>query len=125
MPAFASKKQYRMMMAILHGSAKDGPRGRPPKSIAAKYTAPGKDAPESKHKDTGETWGEEHHKKARAKVKVKLKRLSSRGIICFGCNVGLRKFYDRAQRLINAGLYIQEYEKFLVGASNDANGFTE
>jgi 8-oxo-dGTP pyrophosphatase MutT (NUDIX family) len=69
MPQAASRKQYRMMMAIVHGSAKDGPRGRPPKSIAAKYTDPGKDAPDSKHKDTGGTWGEEHHKRAKEKVK--------------------------------------------------------
>ena len=57
------------MMAILHGQVKDGPRGRPPKSIASKYTAPGKDAPESKHMDRGGTWGEEHHKRAKEKVK--------------------------------------------------------
>lgn len=69
MPQATSRRQYRMMMAIVHGSAKDGPRGRPPKSVAAKYTDPGKDAPESKHKDTGGTWGEEHHKRAKEKVK--------------------------------------------------------
>lgn len=57
-------------MAILHGQAKDGPRGRPPKSVAAKYTSPGKDAPESKHNDRGGNWGEEHHKRAKEKVKA-------------------------------------------------------
>ncbi|CAN5950524.1 unnamed protein product [Sphagnum jensenii] len=40
MPAAVSRKQYRMMMAIVHGQVKDGPRGRPPKSVAAKYTDP-------------------------------------------------------------------------------------
>ncbi len=69
MPAAVSRRQYRMMMAIVHGNVKDGPRGRPPKSVAAKYTDPGKDAPDSKHKDTGGTWGEKHHKKAKEKVK--------------------------------------------------------
>ena len=58
MPQATSRRQYRMMMAILHGEAKDGPRGRPPKSVAAKYTSPGKEAPDSKHEDRGGTWGE-------------------------------------------------------------------
>lgn len=69
MPQAVSRRQYRMMMAIVHGNAKDGPRGRPPKSVAAKYTDPGKDAPESKDNDTGGTWGEKHHKRAKEKVK--------------------------------------------------------
>jgi 8-oxo-dGTP pyrophosphatase MutT (NUDIX family)/Txe/YoeB family toxin of Txe-Axe toxin-antitoxin module len=58
-----------MMMAIVHGNVKDGPRGRPPKSVAAKYTDPGKEAPDSKHNDRGGTWGEKHHKRAKDKVK--------------------------------------------------------
>jgi ADP-ribose pyrophosphatase YjhB (NUDIX family) len=69
MPQAVSRRQYRMMMAILHGKAKDGPRGRPPKSVAAKYTDPGKDAPEQSGQDKGGTWGESHHKKAKEKVK--------------------------------------------------------
>lgn len=73
MPQAASRKQYRMMMAILHGQVKDGPRGRPPKSVAARYTSPGKDAPESKSNDKGGTWGEEHHKRAKNKVKEERK----------------------------------------------------
>ena len=69
MPQAASRRQYRMMMAILHGDVKDGPRGRPPKSVAAKYTDPGKGASESKDNDRGGSWGEKHHKKAKEKVK--------------------------------------------------------
>ncbi len=69
MPQAASRRQYRLMMAILHGNVKDGPRGRPPKSVAAKYTDPGKDAPESKDNDRGGSWGEKHHKRAKDKVK--------------------------------------------------------
>lgn len=69
MPKAVSRRQYRMMMAILHGDVKDGPRGRPPKSVAAKYTAPDSGAAESKHNDTGGTWGEKHHAKAKEKVK--------------------------------------------------------
>jgi len=79
MPQAASRRQYRMMMAILHGQAKDGPRGRPPKSIAGKYTSPGKDAPESKNNDRGGTWGEKHHKKAKDKVaEDRIKRKKSK-----------------------------------------------
>jgi ADP-ribose pyrophosphatase YjhB (NUDIX family)/Txe/YoeB family toxin of Txe-Axe toxin-antitoxin module len=66
-----------MMMAILHGDVKDGPRGRPPKSIAAKYSDPGKDAPESKDNDRGGSWTEQHHKahaKKEAASKKKLKK---------------------------------------------------
>jgi 8-oxo-dGTP pyrophosphatase MutT (NUDIX family)/Txe/YoeB family toxin of Txe-Axe toxin-antitoxin module len=70
MPQAVSKRQYRMMMAILHGKAKDGPRGRPPKSVAGKYTAPGGNAPEQSGQDRGGTWGEGHHKRDREKVKA-------------------------------------------------------
>jgi 8-oxo-dGTP pyrophosphatase MutT (NUDIX family)/Txe/YoeB family toxin of Txe-Axe toxin-antitoxin module len=79
MPAAVSRRQYRMMMAIAHGAVKDGPRGRPPKSVAAKYTDPGKDAPESKDNDRGGTWGEKHHAKAKEKVKEdRIKRKKSK-----------------------------------------------
>lgn len=71
MPVAASRKQYRMMMAILHGKVKDGPRGRPPASIASKYTDPGKDAPESKDNDRGGSWTDSHHKKHSKKEKEK------------------------------------------------------
>jgi len=63
-----SRRQYRMMRAIMSGKVKDGPRGRPPASVAAKFTSPGKDAPEQSGSDRGGTWGEEHHKKAKQKV---------------------------------------------------------
>lgn len=81
MPAAVSRKQYRMMMAIVHGKAGDngGSRGRPPKSVAAKYTDPGKDAPESKNNDRGGTWGEKHHEAAKEKVKEeRIKRKKSK-----------------------------------------------
>jgi 8-oxo-dGTP pyrophosphatase MutT (NUDIX family)/Txe/YoeB family toxin of Txe-Axe toxin-antitoxin module len=58
------------MQAILHGKADNrSGRGTPPKSIAAKYTSPGKDAPEQHGENRGGTWGEEHHKRAKEKVK--------------------------------------------------------
>lgn len=64
-----------MMMAIAHGkSVAGGPRGRPPKSIADKYTDPGKDAPEQSGEDRGGTWSDEHHKKHSEKSKKHLKK---------------------------------------------------
>ena len=78
MPAAASRKQYRMMMAILHGKGGPGahhPRGRPPASIASKYSDPGKDAPESKDNDRGGTWDEKHHKAHHKRESEKRKHL--------------------------------------------------
>lgn len=72
MPQAVSRKQYRMMQAILHGKvdgSKSSGRGTPPKSVAAKYSAPGGDAPEQHGEDRGGTWGEKHHAKAKEKVK--------------------------------------------------------
>ena len=44
MPQAASKKQYRYMMAILHGkNVKEHSRGNPPKSIASKYMGSSQD----------------------------------------------------------------------------------
>jgi 8-oxo-dGTP pyrophosphatase MutT (NUDIX family) len=64
MPKAASKRQYRMMMAILHGKKlKDHPRGRPPKSIAAKYDKPEGGAPESRDNDRGGSWKNKDKKK--------------------------------------------------------------
>lgn len=59
------------MQAILHGKADASRTGRgvPPKSVAAKYSAPGKDAPETHGENRGGTWGEKHHAKAKEKVK--------------------------------------------------------
>ena len=54
MPKAVSKKQHRMMMAILHGGPQNG--RQPPKSIAAKYSKPDKGAPESKNNDRGGMW---------------------------------------------------------------------
>lgn len=73
MPAAVSKRQYRYMMAVIHGKAGSSSRGdRVPKSVAAKYAghAPSGDAPESKGKEhEGGKWGEGHHEKAKKKSK--------------------------------------------------------
>jgi len=80
MPQAASKKQYRFMMAILHGKGEcTQARGCPPKSIAAKYSS-SKDAPESKNNNRGGSWTEHHRdshskgKKVDRKSKKKLKK---------------------------------------------------
>lgn len=76
MPQAVSRKQYRMMQAILHGKvdeSKSSGRGTPPKSVAAKYSAPAKDAPEQHGEDRGGSWNEHHHKKAKERVKEERK----------------------------------------------------
>lgn len=78
MPQAVSKKQYRMMMAVLHGKQGTTSRGDsgPPKSIAGKYASgsPGKDAPESKGKEhEGGKWGEKGHAKEKSKTEEKRK----------------------------------------------------
>ena len=76
MPKAVSRKQWRLMQAILHGKAKSnsGPRGRPPASVAAKYTDPGKDAPEQHGDDRGGSWTKEHHEKHASKHHKKSKK---------------------------------------------------
>lgn len=70
MPKAVSKKQWRFMQAIIHGKPKSGERGTPPKSIASKYSSPGKEAPEQHGSNSGGTWGEAHHAKAKEKSKA-------------------------------------------------------
>ena len=78
MPKAVSKKQFRMMQAILHGKKiDDGPRGRPPKSIAAKYSSPGKNAPEQSGQDRGGDWNK--HKKKKKKKEEDTKK-SEKGV---------------------------------------------
>jgi len=67
-PKAVSKRQWRFMQAILHGKPKPHDRGTPPKSVASKYSGPGKDAPEQSGSNTGGTWGEKHHEKAKKRV---------------------------------------------------------
>lgn len=74
MPQAVSRKQYRMMMAVLHGkvdSSKSSGRGTPPKSVAAKYTAPSSDAPEHHGENRGGSWSDKHHAKDKEKNKEK------------------------------------------------------
>lgn len=76
MPQAVSRKQYRLMQAILHGkvdASKSSGRGTPPKSVASKYSAPGKDAPEQHGENRGGSWSDKHHAKAKEKVKEERK----------------------------------------------------
>lgn len=76
MPQAVSRKQYRLMQAILHGkvdASKSSGRGTPPKSVASKYSSPSKDAPEQHGENRGGTWGEKHHAQAKDKVKEERK----------------------------------------------------
>lgn len=106
-----------MMMAIVHGSAKDGPRGRPPKSVAAKYTDPGKDAPESKDNDTGGTWGEKHHAKAKDKVKEdRIKRKKSKKELKKAFEEYLEKKHQTSR--CAAVLLMDQHNRILLGDHN-------
>jgi len=74
MPKPVSKKQYRMMMAVLHGGGKGGApaRGAPPKSVAGKYAGgDGKDLPEQSGRDEGGTWGDKHKSADKGRVDSK------------------------------------------------------
>ena len=73
MPHAVSRRQYRMMMAILRGKAdpaKAGGRGLPPKSVAGKYHGtPDPDSlPEQSGENRGGNWDETHHAKDKERV---------------------------------------------------------
>lgn len=71
MPKAVSKKQFRFMQAILHGKNVSHPRGTPPKSIASKYSSPGKEAPEQSGENRGGNWDKHKDKKKKDKKKLK------------------------------------------------------
>lgn len=135
MPAAVSKKQYRYMMAILHGKGGTSSRGdRVPKSVAGKYAGsskPSSDAPESKGKEhEGGKWNEGGHAKAKEKTnkerterKKKLKKaletyIESRGNKAAGClvlnkdgQILLGKRHDSGQWATPGG-HVDEMEDF-------------
>lgn len=74
MPQAVSKRQYRYMLAILHGKGGgESARGdRVPKSVAAKYSKPSGESPESKGKEyEGGKWNEKGHSKEKKKTDEK------------------------------------------------------
>lgn len=50
-----------------------------------------------------------NRRKAVKQVKLKLKRIANRGLVCWRCNSGFKKFKDNAVALIRAGKYMQRY----------------
>lgn len=118
MPTAVSKRQFRFMQAILHGKAKSHPRGTPPKSVASKYSSPGKDAPEQSGKDRGGTWGEEHHKRAKDKVKEKRKERKEK-------KKDLKKSFEQYYKGRGVGVVVEdENGKILIGKQNDMGVWT-
>lgn len=103
MPVAASRKQFRFMQAVLHGFT-GHPRGVPPKSIAAKYTDPGKDAPESKDNDRGGKWTEEHHKRHAKREAEKRKHLKK----------SFEEFY-KGKGLFGATIVLDNNNRILLG----------
>ena len=105
-------------MAIVHGHVKDGPRGRPPKSVAAKYTDPGKDAPEHGGEDRGGTWGEKHHKKAKEKVKEdRISRKKSKKDLKKSFEEYLEKKHHKSNNCA-AVLVMDQHNRILLGTHN-------
>lgn len=53
-----------------------------------------------------------YRKKSEAvrEMRVNLKRISVRGILCFPCNKVIRLFYDNPDRMESAAKYIREYQ---------------
>lgn len=118
MPKAVSKRQWRFMQAILHGKSKSHPRGVPPKSIAGKYSSPGKDAPEQSGENRGGTWGEAHH--AKAKEKVKEKRIERKKK-----KAALRKAFEQYYKGRGAGVIVVNKEgQILVGNDIDSDSIT-
>jgi len=118
MPKAVSKRQFRFMQAILHGKAKGGPRGTPPKSIAGKYSSPGQNAPDQSGSNTGGTWGEGHH--AKAKKKVEEKRLDKKKR-----KAKLRKSFDEFYKGRGVGCIVEDDSgKILIGKQKDMGVWT-
>ena len=58
------------------------------------------------------------------KVKARLKRLSSRGLICWRDNAALKKLNDDPDIADRLAQYLRNYQAFLNGEQDSANGFT-
>ena len=86
------------MQAIIHGGKgkPSGGRGAPPKSIANKYSNPGKDAPEQHGENRGGDWNK-HKKKKKDKVKKSFEQYYS------GRGAGIIVTDDKGQILIGKG----------------------
>ena len=118
MPKAVSKRQWRFMQAILHGKPRAGGRGTPPKSIAAKYSSPGKNAPEQHGSNSGGTWGEEHHKKHKEKTKAERAERKKN-------KAALRKSFEDFYKGKGVGVVVlNDQGHILVGKQNDMGVYT-
>ena len=126
MPSPASKKQFRMMMAILHGKTrKRTARGDfgPPKSIASRYQGQGTGDVESKGKELeGGKWTEAHYAKHSKKQKISEKAASKRR------SKQLKKAlsdYIKKQQHIGAGCLVLDGDgRILMGMRSDDGRWT-
>lgn len=124
MPAAVSKRQFRYMMAILHGD-KDGTssRGdRVPKSVAGKYAGskPG-NLPDSKGKaQEGGKWDEGHHAKDKKKVdKKRLDRKKKKADKREKMNKALEEYLLKSNRQAAGVLVVNDEGRILLGQRSD------
>jgi 8-oxo-dGTP pyrophosphatase MutT (NUDIX family) len=119
MPAPVSKKQYRYMLAIIHGN-KNGTssRGdRVPKSVAGKYAgSKPSDLPESKGKeDKGGKWNDKHHDKAKKGTDTKREERKSKKKL----NKALENYLINNNRKGAGCLVVDDKGRFLLGQRSD------
>ena len=50
-------------------------------------------------------------RKAIKAAKLYLLRISVRGLLCWACNVGIRKYFDKAKSLYRAAKYLEAHQK--------------
>lgn len=121
MPSPVSKKQFRYMMAILHGKdkSKTSSRGdRVPASVAGKYAGKGGGGDtESKGKEhEGGKWGEKGHTKAKKEVdKKKLERKKKKAKL----RKSLEKYIKKNERKGAGCLVVNDEGQMLLGRRSD------
>ena len=118
MPQPVSKKQYRYMMAILHGKGGSSSRGdRVPKSVASKYRSGGsKDLPDSKGKSQeGGLWTNKHHETNESKVKQGREERKRKKKL----NKALEEYLTGENRRGGGCLVIDEAGRILLGKRTD------
>lgn len=96
-----------MMQALIHGGKgkPSGGRGAPPKSIAAKFSSPGKNAPEQHGSNRGGNWNEAAHKRHKKKKKK---------------SEDIKKSFEQYYAGKGAGVIVTDTEgKILVGQGRD------
>jgi recombination endonuclease VII len=62
--------------------------------------------PEAKY-----TFKSRNKKKAIKQVRLILKKKANRGLLCWACNTGIRKYFDNAEHLLAASKYLQRHQR--------------